>query len=84
MAWNLVGAPTGLPEFSYTDIPANAPYRAAMRWADLHGLLNEFGTTVEPKRAATRAEVVAFLHRLASVEGAWSAFGGPPPDTLLF
>jgi hypothetical protein len=84
MAWNMVGAPTGLPDFSYTDVPANAPYRDAMRWADRHGLLNELGTTIEPRRAATRAEVIAFLHRLASVEGAWSGFGGSPPDTVLF
>lgn len=87
MLWNMVGAPTGSPAFAYTDIPANAPYRDAMAWADAHGLINEFddnGTLAQPRRAASRGEVVYILHRLASTEAAWDGYGGEPPSHVLF
>lgn len=48
---------------------------------------NEFGTggtLAQPKRAATRGEVVYILHRIASVEAAWDAYGGTPPGTVVF
>lgn len=84
MLWHLVGEPTGFPPFAYTDIPPAAPYRDAMAWADAHDLINTDGTSAQPRRAATRAETVYILHRLASTAAAWSAYGSDPPSAVVF
>lgn len=88
LAWRMVGAPTGNPAHGFTDVPAGARYTAALKWAEVNGLLDGFvsGVRFKPDRLATRAQLTDVLFRLASTEAAWPH--GPddpvPPSTVLF
>ena len=51
---------------SFTDVPEGAYYEAGVNWAVSEGLTNGSGTasTFAPNRNCSRAEIIAFIHRL--------------------
>ena len=62
---------TSIPAGSFADVPGDAPYAAAVRWAKDEGVTDGTGPdSFDPSRAATRAEAVTFL---------WRANGCPAP-----
>lgn len=65
--WRCAGEPEPrTPALPFTDVPANAYYEKAVRWAVENGITN--GTTAAtfgPDRTVTRAQAVTFLYRLA-------------------
>lgn len=71
------------PAFAYTDVPTGAAYAEALRWADATGVINEFngGTKVKPTVAATRADLVRLLFKVARGDSAWFR---PLSTTVLF
>jgi hypothetical protein len=65
--WRLAGEPTGYPPHGFPDVSNGAFYGPAVRWAKAEGITDGFGDTgrFEPHREVTRAQLAAFLHRLA-------------------
>lgn len=60
----------------FTDVPADAWYRAAVEWADARGIIEGIGGhEFAPNMACTRAHVVTMLHRYY---GSSAAGGGIP------
>jgi hypothetical protein len=63
-------------------VAATAFFRDAVGWLLQHGITTGFGgspTTFAPDRPVTRAQMAAFLFRLARTPGAWAV--AMPPST---
>jgi hypothetical protein len=71
--WRTAGSKPGATPHDFPDVPRSAHYDAPVSWALFHGITNGYGNTgrFEPNLAVTRGETAAFMHRLASVRGAW-------------
>lgn len=80
----LAGEPGGNPAHGFSDIPSDAYYDEAVRWAKVHGITtgNAQGH-FEPQRDVSRGQTALFLHRLASRKAAWAA-GVATPRSALF
>lgn len=63
--WRLAGSPEPMQtETSFTDVPANAWYADAVRWAVENEITaGTSPTTFSPGKTCTRAEVVTFLYK---------------------
>jgi hypothetical protein len=83
--WRVAGSKPGATPHSFPDVPWNAHYDPAVSWALFHGITNGYGDTgrYEPRLDVTRGETAAFMHRLASVRGAW-AIDVRSPSTAVF
>jgi hypothetical protein len=83
--WRTADQPTGAPAHGFPDVPRGSYYEDAVRWLKAHGITDGYGNTgtYAPDRAVTRAQMAAFLHRLASSPAAW---GSAPsiPSTIVF
>ncbi len=66
MLWRAAGSPTPASASSFTDVPADAYYAAAVAWAAEHGITNGVSATqFQPNGACTRAQIAAFLYRVS-------------------
>ena len=60
----LTAAACAANETGYKDVPADAWYYNAVRWAVSRGVTNGTGTnTFSPDAPCTRAQIVTFLYR---------------------
>lgn len=73
--WRLAGSPAPPADApSFSDVPATAYYRDAVRWMAAHGITTGTGPDrFGPDRIATRAELVTFLWRLVDEPGGGDA-----------
>ena len=54
---------------TFSDVAADAYYRAAVAWAVEKGITNgTSGTTFSPDDTCTRGQIVTFLYRLAQTK----------------
>jgi hypothetical protein len=69
------GAPTPAAPLRYEDVSADAHYATGVRWLDEEAITSgTTPTTFDPQASVTRAQMAAFLHRLA---------GSPAPTAPL-
>lgn len=62
--WQAAGKPTVTNTVSFTDVPSNAAYTQAVKWAVGKGVTNgTTETTFSPNDTCTRGQIVTFLHR---------------------
>ena len=67
--WRLAGSPTVEDGVSFTDVPAESWYAAAVRWAASTGLTKGTSdTTFSPDDPCTRGQIVTFLYRYMNDE----------------
>lgn len=80
----LAGEPGDNPDHGFSDVPSDAYFDEAVRWAKAHGLTggNADGR-FDPSRGVTRGQTALFLHRLASRREAWAAGTATPPSALF-
>lgn len=69
--YRLEGQPETAADPGYTDVPANAWYNDAVRWAFEHRIMTGSGyEAFQPKRPATREELAVIFRRYAEYKGA--------------
>jgi uncharacterized protein (DUF1800 family) len=69
MLWKAAGRPAGSPAHVYRDVPARAPYAAALNWATAQGIVTAYPDgTFRPRQPVLRNQVVSM---------AWKAAGRP-------
>ncbi|MEZ5246594.1 MAG: S-layer homology domain-containing protein [Acidimicrobiales bacterium] len=81
----LAGSPTGSPASGFSDVPAGAFYSDAVAWLKAEGITTgTSASTYSPNDVVTRAQMAAFLHRLAGSPGGnpSSGFGDVPGDAF--
>lgn len=62
--WRAAGSPVVNDAMNFTDVPADAYYAEAVRWAVSQGITSgTSATTFSPDRICTRAQIVTFLWR---------------------
>lgn len=62
--YRLTGSPASSGKNPFTDVPANAYYADAVRWAASNGVTKgTSATTFSPNEPCTREQIVSFLHR---------------------
>ena len=62
--WRAVGSPEPKTASSFADVPANAYFADAVKWAVDKGITNGLSDTMfGPYESCTRAQSVTFLHR---------------------
>jgi subtilisin len=85
LLWRLAGEPTGAPAHGFPDVPRGVYYEEAVRWLKAEGITDGYGRTgtYAPDVNVTRAQMAAFLHRLATSPGAWRA-APRIPSTIAF
>ncbi len=72
--WRAHGSPVVDEAMDFTDVPADAYYTEAVRWAVSKGIASGTSTTTfSPNATVTRAQTVAFLHRAAGTPAADSS-----------
>ena len=77
--YRAAGEPAASAKIDYTDVPADAWYADAVRWAVEQGVTKGTGDeTFSPDKPCTRSEIVTFLHRAA---GSPEASGKTNPFT---
>jgi hypothetical protein len=76
----LAGSSTGHPGHGFPDVSSSSYYDEAVRWAKRYGITDGVGNTGRymPGDRVTRAQMAAFLHRLAGIRSAWAS-GTPLP-----
>ena len=63
------GSPAATGRGAFADVPANAYYAEAVRWAVKQGITKGTGADrFSPDKVCTRAEAVTFLYRMACLE----------------
>ena len=87
--WRAAGSPVVNYAMNFSDVPADAYYAEAVRWAVSQGITTGTGdgTTFSPNAACTRAQAVTFLYRGeqargGGLEGEWM-FRNPFSDVDL-
>ena len=66
----MAGYPGVENDCSYTDVPANSPYRKAIAWAETVGLTTGYGNDIfGTNDPITREQLVVFLHRYSIITG---------------
>jgi hypothetical protein len=64
--WRMMGRPAVSSPHPYRDVPAEATYSAALRWASAAGITATFGREqFVPGAAVSRSEFAALLHTMA-------------------
>lgn len=82
--WRMAGSPAATSTHGFSDVPAGAPYEAALNWASEHGIVSGFAdNTFRPDDVVSRAQWMMTLYRLASTAPAWVG-GATPPTTTVF
>ena len=82
--WRLAGRPEGHPTHAFRDVPRGAHFQAPVTWASATGVaLGTSSDRFAPHAPVTRAQMAAFLWRLASTAEAWHA-DAAVPDTVVF
>ena len=80
--YRAAGEPAASAKIDYTDVPADAWYADAVRWAVEQGVTKGTGDkTFSPDKPCTRSEIVTFLHRAAGspeAEGKTNPFTDVP------
>lgn len=67
--WQAAGRPGAGSAATFTDVPANADYAAAVAWAVENGVTTGTGAdTFSPDATCTRGQIVTFLYRAAAVK----------------
>jgi len=62
--WTLEGKPFGAPSVDFNDVPANANYAEAVKWAVALGVTaGTSETTFSPDTTCTRGQIATFLYR---------------------
>jgi hypothetical protein len=62
--WRAAGKPVANDPVSFVDVPADAYYAEAVRWAVSNGITSGTGaTTFSPAANCSRAQIVTFLSR---------------------
>ncbi len=70
MLWRLSGNPAGTAQLKFKDVPANAWYTNAVRWAVGAGIVTGSNArTFSPDEAITREELSVMLYRHAKYKG---------------
>ena len=86
--WRAVGSPLVNYDMNFSDVPADAYYTEAVRWAVSQGITKGTGeTTFSPNATCTRGQIVTFLYRTVQaqgggMQGAWM-FQNPFTDVSL-
>lgn len=65
----MAGSPAPTKACSFTDVPADAWYGAALSWAVEAGIVQGYGDTFKPNEQLTRAHLAAMLYRYAAAQG---------------
>jgi subtilisin family serine protease len=83
--WRVAGEPTGYPHHGFHDVPSDSYYSDAVRWLKAEGITDGYGrtNTYAPDVDVTRAQMAAFLHRLATRPSAWDP-AKYVPSTIAF
>lgn len=83
--WRSAGSPRVADAHGFSDVPGDAYYAPAVRWLAAHEITSGQGSrdTFAPARHVTRAQMAAFLHRMASDPAAWEGVS-PIPTTVAF
>jgi hypothetical protein len=83
--WRMSGRRSGYPAHRFTDVPSNAFYADAVRWASATRITTGVGGTnrFAPNDRVTRGQMAAFLHRLATTRSAWAS-PRRAPSTVRF
>lgn len=80
----LAGEPGDNPDHGFSDVPSDAYYDEAVRWAKAHAITSGNADGLfEPARDVSRGQTALFMHRLASHEGAWADGAATPPSALF-
>ena len=80
----LAGEPDGYPAHDFSDVPFDAYYDGAVRWAKAHGITGGNAEGLfDPQRGVSRGQTALFLHRLASQRAAWAEGVDTPPSALF-
>ena len=91
--WRANGSPVVNYAMSFTDVPADAYYAEAVRWAVSEGITTGTGaTTFSPDATVTRAQAVTFIYRNEQAQdggftGSWMfpcPFTDVPADAYYF
>ena len=91
--WRANGSPVVNYAMSFTDVPADAYYAEAVRWAVAEGITTgTSATTFSPDATVTRAQAVTFIYRNEQAQGggftgSWMfpcPFTDVPADTYYF
>lgn len=62
--WQVAGSPLPEQTSSFTDVPADAPFAAAVSWAVANSITTGTGTgSFSPEAVCTRGEIATFLYR---------------------
>ena len=68
--WRANGSPVVNDAMSFTDVPADAYYAEAVRWAVSEGITSgTTATTFSPDATVTRAQAVTFIYRNVQAQG---------------
>lgn len=68
--WRLEGRPATDFAMTFEDVPADAPYAEAVRWAQSVGIANGYdANTFGPDDTLTREQFAAFFYRYAQLKG---------------
>lgn len=82
--WRLAGEPGGHPTHGFRDVPRGAHFEPAVTWAEATGVALGTGPDrFTPSAPVTRAQMAAFLWRLARTVDAWHP-DATIPDTVIF
>lgn len=80
--WRMAGEPSSAGEMPFVDVPADAYYSMAIRWAYENGIVYGMDSThFYPDREANREQAAAFFHRSAAALSASLLSGGDIPST---
>ena len=80
MLWRMEGQPTADYEMTFTDVPENAWYTEAVRWAAACGIVTGYNAeTFGPSDPLTREQLAAILCRYAGQKGVDTALGEATP-----
>ena len=75
--WRLAGEPQPTQPHGFADVPSGTFYSTAVQWLRESGITSGTSpTTYSPNNAVTRAQMAAFLHRLAADYG-WTPTWAP-------
>ena len=83
----LVRTPSGYGGHGFVDVPSNGYYERAVRWLKASGITTGVGGSnrFEPNQVVTRAQMAAFLHRLARNSAAWTRVAvASIPSSIVF
>lgn len=76
--WRMAGSPPAAVHMPFADVPADAYYTSAVRWAVEKGIACGMDETLFcPEQLVTREQTAAFLYRFAAVDGCVTSVPDP-------